>query len=71
MYVEDALGDRVWVDLEPCTSLVANMCSLFATKAGKAGEGNEPHSVDVGELSKEGFLSGIETAPRYILHYCA
>lgn len=45
MYIEDALGDRVWVDLESCSDLVANMCTLFGTKlcaplnAGKGGTG--------------------------------
>ena len=32
MYIEDALGDRIWVDLDSCKELVANMCTLFATK---------------------------------------
>ena len=32
MYIEDALGDRVWVDLDACRELVANICTLFATK---------------------------------------
>lgn len=108
MYIEDALGDRVWVDLESCKDLIANMCTLFATKqcsplvsgsAGKgaAGSGEQGSSkgggeqlpvvsgskggssgkqgknatggdggeLDAGEPSKEGFLSGIQTAPRY------
>lgn len=166
MYIEDALGDRVWVDLESCKDLVANMCTLFATKpcsplvsggtgkgagggeqqgkstplvvtggsgkgtgggdqgSSKCGGGGEQGSskgsggeqgsikgggdgeqgsgkgsggqlpvvsgssksgsggkqgksttggdgvelVDAGELTKEGFLSGIETAPRYTLY---
>lgn len=33
VYVEDALGDRVWVDLESCKELTANICTLFGTKA--------------------------------------
>ena len=33
MYIEDALGDRVWVDLESCKDLIANLCTLFGTKA--------------------------------------
>ncbi len=32
MYVEDSLGDRVWVDLEPCKNLVDNICTLFQTR---------------------------------------
>ena len=82
MYIEDALGDRVWVDLEPCKDLVANMCTLFATKpfhsvssgAGKAavtGESGrttvETSDPELGELGKENILSGVETAPRYVL----
>ena len=121
MYIEDALGDRVWVDLEACRDLVANMCTLFGTKlcsplnAGKGGagsadqvkgatgaveqgksgvatkgatgsldqakgasdqgkgttgeDGGDGTTDDVGEVSKEGFLLGIETAPRYVVIY--
>ena len=32
MYIEDALGDRIWVDLDSCKELVSNVCTLFATK---------------------------------------
>ncbi len=30
--MEDSLGDRVWVDLEPCKNLVDNICTLFQTR---------------------------------------
>ena len=70
MYVEDALGDRVWVDLDSCKGLVANTCTLFATKpcvpmssgvsssggAGKAGEQGKTSAGGTGEGS-EGFVT--------------
>ncbi len=30
--MEDSLGDRVWVDLEPCKRFVENICTLFQTR---------------------------------------
>ena len=87
VYVEDALGDRVWVDLDPCKELIANICTLFATKphspasaaggggvagggaggkAGEQGKGSEGSEGSTGEVSEEGLLSGVETAPRYV-----
>lgn len=106
VYIEDALGDRIWVDLDSCKELVANICTLFGTKAcggvggigggGGAGSGGgaggasgvgggkntasdskasssestESLASDVGELSKEALLSGIETVPRFALMLC-
>lgn len=32
VYVEDALGDRVWVDNEHCRSFVENIWTAFGTK---------------------------------------
>ena len=32
VYVEDALGDRVWVDNEHCRSFVENIWTSFGTK---------------------------------------
>ena len=32
VYVEDALGDRVWVDNEHCRSFVENILTAFGTK---------------------------------------
>ena len=32
VYVEDALGDRVWVDNEHCGSFVENILTAFGTK---------------------------------------
>lgn len=32
VYVEDSLGDRVWVDMVPCKPLVDNVCTLFQTR---------------------------------------
>ena len=32
VYVEDSLGDRVWVDLDQCKNLVDNICTLFQTR---------------------------------------
>ena len=32
VYVEDALGDRVWVDNEYCRSFVENVWTAFGTK---------------------------------------
>ena len=37
VYIEDALGDRVWVDLDPCKELVANICTVFPTKPYNSG----------------------------------
>ena len=80
VYIEDALGDRVWVDLDSCKELVANMCTLFGTKpcgaVGSVGVGktsaadSKASSSDGSEVSgsdagEEVLLSGIETAPRY------
>lgn len=36
--MEDALGDRIWVDLGSCKEFVANICTLFNTKAFVAGQ---------------------------------
>ena len=32
VYVEDALGDRMWVDNEHCRSFVENIWTAFGTK---------------------------------------
>ena len=32
VYVEDSLGDRVWVDLDPCKKLAENICTIFQTR---------------------------------------
>ena len=31
-FIEDSVGDRVWVDLEQCKKLVENICITFQTK---------------------------------------
>ena len=31
VYIEDALGDRVWVDLPSCQQFTANVCTVFNT----------------------------------------
>ena len=32
VYIEDSLGDRLWVDLESCRKLVDNICTIFQTR---------------------------------------
>ena len=46
VYIEDAIGDRVWVDLEPCKKLVDNICVTFQTKlpSGQTSEGSSSTS---------------------------
>ena len=63
MYIEDALGDRVWVDLDPCKELVANMCTLFGTKPYTPGQSNSgplSGSVKASEVGKSGADEGSE-----------
>ncbi len=71
MYVEDSLGDRVWVDLEPCKRLVDNICTLFQTRTttctgvssistGTAGSGNTPGRQTRSGSSSESTFSGGE-----------
>jgi len=60
----------VWVDLEPCKELVANICTLFNTRpyvagsggsvggAGKGGDGIAGKSADGAAMSKS--VEGLE-----------
>ena len=46
MFVEDSIGDRVWVDLEQCKKLVDNICITFQTK-----QSSSPQSGEGGAFS--------------------
>ena len=67
VYVEDSLGDRVWVDLDPCKKLAENICTIFQTRphsnsASSSGSlksgstSSEP--AQTGKASDEGGVSG-------------
>ena len=32
VYIEDAVTDRLWVDLPPCSKFVDNICTIFQTR---------------------------------------
>ena len=79
VYIEDALGDRVWVDLDACKELTANICTLFATKPyttsvsaagskggeqGKAGVSGDVGEGSAAEVAETTLLSGVETTSR-------
>lgn len=40
VYMEDSLGDRIWVDLDACKKFVDNICTLFQTKPYGGGSGS-------------------------------
>ncbi len=60
VYIEDALGDRVWVDLAGCQSFTANVCTVFNTLTRPDDEINIINESDV--LFQ--VLSKIEIQPR-------
>ena len=31
-YIEDAIGDRVWVDISACQKFIDNICTIFNTR---------------------------------------
>lgn len=53
MFIEDSVGDRVWVDLEQCKKLVDNICLTFQTKqstsAQSSGEGTSGAKSSAGD----------------------
>ena len=49
VYIEDSLGDRLWVDLESCRKLVDNICTIFQTR---------PYSTGSSSGSSSGSGSG-------------
>lgn len=52
MFIEDSIGDRVWVDLEQCRKLVDNICITFQTKptsGQSSGEGGSTAKSSGGE----------------------
>lgn len=55
--MEDSLGDRVWVDLEPCKSLVNNICTLFQTRPTTTPSVPTSKSEGVKSVSGEGVKS--------------
>ena len=66
VYIEDGLGDRVWVDLPGCHSFTANVCTVFNTLS-------KPDSdlvvLDESDLLYP-VLSQIEIQPRYMPVVC-
>ena len=61
VYVEDGLGDRVWVDIPGCQLFAANVCTVFNTL-------NKPDD-ELFVLDETDPLhpamSGIDVQPRY------
>lgn len=39
VYIEDAVTDRLWVDLPPCSKFVDNICTIFQTRLPSAVSG--------------------------------
>ena len=50
MYIEDSLGDRIWVDLEACKKLVDNIGTLFQTKPYTPGGGSNSGAAGTGGM---------------------
>ena len=48
VYMEDSLGDRIWVDLEACKKLVDNIGTLFQTKPYTPGGGSNSGAAGTG-----------------------
>ena len=44
VYMEDSLGDRIWVDLEACKKLVDNIGTLFQTRPYVPGGGSNSNT---------------------------
>ena len=44
VFIEDSIGDRVWVDLEQCRKLVENICIIFQTKTSSGQPSGESSS---------------------------
>lgn len=59
VYIEDALGDRVWVDLEPCKELITNICTLFATKPYSSVATGGSSGAGGGKSAEQGKISGV------------
>ena len=62
MYVEDSIGDRVWVDLDQCKKLVDNICITFQTKLpsgqSSGGEGGSSSAKSSGGETTSGSSVG-------------
>ena len=64
-FIEDSVGDRVWVDLEQCRRLVDNICITFQTKTASSSSSSGPQPSgggDGGGASSGKLGSGGETA---------
>ena len=52
MYIEDAFGDRVWVEFDACQKLIDNINMIFNTRSSSGGgQGQVGVAKSSGELS--------------------
>ena len=59
VYIEDSLGDRVWVDLEPCKRLVDNICTIFQTRPYTGSGSGSSSGSNSGSTFGSGSTSGM------------
>ena len=70
-YIEDALGDRVWMDLKSCKKLTDNIVTLFNTRSIGGEESSEPdntqqdESMETAENDLSKLINSIPIQPRY------
>ena len=57
VYIEDAIGERVWVDHPDCKGFVENICTAFDTKMPSSNlffsQGSKPSSDSTGGPGRE------------------
>ena len=65
-YIDDATGDRVWVDLKQCKKLVDNILTIFNTRTigGSSDEGGQQEESEGTVDALSGLVGNIPVQPR-------